>query len=65
MMLVHMEVHLKGCFSMSISLQKYTVWGVPLLKFHQSIFKDKKEKIKHNANQIKGVSLIQNAFSGY
>ena len=25
MMLVHMEVHLKGYFSMSISLQKYTV----------------------------------------
>ena len=26
MMLVHMEVHLKGYFLMSISLQKYTVW---------------------------------------
>ena len=25
MMLVHMEVHLKGYFLMSISLQKYTV----------------------------------------
>ena len=26
MMLVHMDVHLKGYFLMSISLQKYTVW---------------------------------------
>ena len=28
MMLVHMEVHLKGYLLMSISLQKYTVCGV-------------------------------------
>ena len=27
MMLVHMEVYLKGYFLMSISLQKYTVWS--------------------------------------